>query len=749
MKINNKLLINNINYNIINNLINQFIIKYKIKKGMKVAIKMNKSYKLIVAIASLINIGAIYIPIDISYPEERVNSIITECNINILITDNNITYFNKKIENNTNIAYILYTSGSTGKPKGVVNCIDSLINELEWFNKSFDLKNEKILQKTPIGFDASTWEIYLPLYIGMHIITCDNSIIKEPYILAKKIIDNKISVLQIVPSISYYLVKEIKKIDKNYKLKYIFCGGESLSYKQCDLLLTISHNVINLYGPSECCCNTLYHQYKVEDKYIYKGLYCPIGKPIDNVRCYIDKNNILYIAGIAVGKGYISNNNELFYEKFNEKRIYKTNDIVTYNKDVYIFKNRLDNQVKINGQRLELEEIENIILKHPFINECKIIYENILICYYTPKNIDNKILKNMCLSFLPKYMIPNKFIGFDKFPTAFNGKISFKNIKNNHIDNVDNIDYINFIALICSCIDISKEELQNNIESNGIDSLKIIKLLHYINNKYKYISYKEFSKYKTFSDLYNTLLTPITNDIKIIYIDLDTLIKPITNNKIIVIHSSLQSLKDHIDITQLKHIINKRVDEGCTFLFPTYTLSFCKYKYYHYKWSKSETGMLGDLIDNTIRTCNPIYSWKIIGDNYICNKLQKCNNKSAFGKDTVFDYLYKNDCTYILLGCKHFTQLHYCEERAKVKWRFNKRFNGIVNYGEENIDKYIDMYVRKLDQPSKLKFKYIDYLIREKQIKNLYNLDIYKFKCNSITNILIDALQSNNITPDL
>ena len=159
----------------------------------------------------------------------------------------------------------------------------------------------------------------------------------------------------------------------------------------------------------------------------------------------------------------------------------------------------------------------------------------------------------------------------------------------------------------------------------------------------------------------------------------------------------------------LKNLIQTKCDQGYTFLFPTFNYSFCSNSFYHYKYSNSEVGVLGEWmleLKDSVRTNNPIFSWVVIGNK--SEELLKCDNTNCFSKNTIFDYFYKKNTSYILLGCKHFTQLHYCEEIANVKWRFQKSFKGIVNFNNLNEEYEIKMFCRRLDCKSNLGFSYFD-----------------------------------------
>ena len=774
------------------NKVNKFISKIINLDNDIIGLYLDKSVNMILIIYAILLSGKIYLPLDKSYPIDKINYYLKQSNCKYIITDSNIFNNSKlntiKLEdllkyNDTElseisyifnpISYILYTSGTTGNPKGTLNKFSSLQNHMQWLIKTFNFdKNDIILQKTPINFDASTWEIYLPLFCKIKLFVCENEDYKNPEILAKIIVKNKINVIQIVPALGFYLYNEIKKIDYNYKFKYIFCGGEALSFKLAKALSEISLNVVNLYGPSECCCNSVFYEYMKGDEKIYNSLYCPIGKPILNTEIKLFNNYIesmhegeLYISGKCVGLGYINNKDltDKKFIKFNDNIFYKTGDIVYYNQDKTLtFKNRTDTEIKLNGQRIELNEIKEVIYLHPKVLECEIIIKNnIIICIVTPKLIDINILNNICSDKLEKFKIPSIFRCYDEFPKLDNGKIDLKSVskKFDYIFKENNEDYdenelkiINFISEITN---VNKNNIFKDLDLSyiGLDSLKTNILSNKIKDQFgKKIPYNQCNNINNITNyIKKNIYLNILNNKNINFINLlnDIIYN---SNKIIAFHSSL--IDFNIDLLELKPLFKKLIetkcDEGYTFLFPTFNYSFCENEFYHFKYSSSEVGILGEWIlelENSIRTNNPIYSWVIIGNKK--KDLMNCKNNNCFGIDTVFDYLYTNNTSYILLGCKHFTQLHYCEEIAKVKWRYYKKFKGIVNFDNINKEYEIKMYCRKLDRKSKLGFSYFKFLENNIDETIFDKTSIYSFNTKNICNILLDHLKKKNLEPIL
>lgn len=809
------------NFNKLNDIIFNLLNIFNNNTQNIIGVYLKKNCNTVLIIYAILLTGNIYLPLDIMYPKEKIYYYIKNSNCKYIITDDDIIFdidlnnmvninykllihntynnnininnylnnFNNFLNINNHIAYILYTSGSTGNPKGTINKLSSLINHILFLKNTFNFNNEDILLlKTPFSFDASTWEIYLPLFCNIKLFIANDNVYKDPKKLAENIIENNINIIQIVPSLSSYLIEYIKLIDPKYKLKYIFCGGEILTKKTAKDLLEITDKVINLYGPSECCCNTVYYEINNYNIYDIKTTHCPIGKPILNTIIKVinklgeeifEKNidGELYIGGDSVGLGYINNmletNKKFIY--INSIPFYKTGDIVkyTYNNNL-IFSKRVDSEIKLNGQKINFEEIEEIIYKHPYINNCKILLiNNIITCHIIPKNIDINILNNICSNYLEKYKIPKKIITYEYFPTLDNGKIDINMIINNFNNNyiINNttkytlLEYEkNIIKIISNLLEINNEDLDLNINLNflGLDSIKIVILKHKIMDYLKIDI--DMNEIKSIIDLINKvkiLNISKNNSINMLNNDKENdkenenfiyLIKNIidNSNKIVVFHSSFKNFDLKILTLKIKfqNLILEYIDKGYTFLFPYFNSSFCENKYYHYKYTKSQICILSEWIfelNNSCKTKNPIYTWIVIGEKK--NEIIILDNNNCFGKNTVFDYLYNNESSYILIDCKNFTQFHYCEEISNVDWRFYKIFQGIVNY--DGNDKYdeIKMFCRKLNMNNDFEFTYFDSIINiiEKYFFN--KLIIYNFSTKKICDVLIRKLINNELVP--
>ncbi len=437
-----------------------------------VGLCVERSIEMVVGILGILKAGGAYIPIDISYPQSRIEFMISNSNAKILITQKSIAVSLpeniskvvlidedwKQISNESsanfdskvtldNLAYVIYTSGSTGLPKGAMITHRSLSNHMLWMKEDFGFdSSDSVLQKTPFSFDASVWEFYLPLLTGGRLIIAKPDGHMDMAYLIETIQKNNISVLQLVPAVLRMLFDE-QGIENCESLKTVFCGGEALTFDLTKKLFEkLNVNLYNLYGPTEATIDAAY--FKCEPAFENKVI--PIGKPIYNTQIYIlDKflnpvpvgvSGELIIGGVDVARGYL-NNPQLTKEKFlddifkntSSGKLYKTGDLAKYGEDGNIeFFGRADHQVKLRGFRIELGEIESKLSQHAEIKDAAVIVREDkpgsqrLAAYVVQKNsqlITVNELKDFLRNSLPEYMIPTAFIILDKMPLLPNGKI--------------------------------------------------------------------------------------------------------------------------------------------------------------------------------------------------------------------------------------------------------------------------------------------------------------------------------------
>ena len=433
-----------------------------------VGILINRSIEMITAILAVLKSGAAYIPIDPNYPKDRIEYMLEDSSCKMLLSTTQIyEKLNIKIpfidvtENiretkteNLNIkisqdrlAYIIYTSGSTGKPKGVMLTHKGVFNLTNYCNNYVEyLKNNEyktIVSVTTVSFDIFFFESIISLQKGLKIVIANEEEQMIPRLLVKLIQKENIEIMQTTPSRMKLLINNIKSLTEIQGLKYIILAGEQFPIELAQKLKEIKNiTLYNGYGPSETTVfSTLTDVTNVEKM--------TIGRPLDNTQIYVlDRNmNIcpigipgeIYISGDGVGKGYI-NHEELTIKSYLENKfnnnslLYKTGDLGVYNElGELSCLGRIDNQVKIRGQRIELEEIERAILGISEIKNCVVAKKqdekgNEFLCaYYTKKeDIKQEEIRKILQKSLTNYMVPQYFMELEKMPYTPNGKIDRK-----------------------------------------------------------------------------------------------------------------------------------------------------------------------------------------------------------------------------------------------------------------------------------------------------------------------------------
>ena len=433
-----------------------------------VGIMVNRSLEMIISILAVLKAGGAYIPIDPTYPKDRIEYMLNSSNAKLLLTfkalEGRVNYddklyvdlsnediYNLSNENLENInipedlAYVIFTSGSTGLPKGVMLMHKAISNLTNYCNNYIEYLKEPSYQAvvsiTTMSFDIFIFETLISLQKGLKLIIANENEQNMPKKLNDLIIKHDIKIIQTTPSRMQFFVSNIDNIPSISNLKYITLAGEQLPLNLVNTLQNMSDVVIyNGYGPSE---TTIFSTLtKMNGKII------TIGRPLDNTQIYILDKNLasvpigvtgeLYISGDGVGKGYL-NNNVLTMNSFIQNPnipgtiMYKTGDLGFYNENGEIVcLGRCDNQIKIRGQRIELAEIEALMLKYPNIENVVAIKQTIqnreyISAYFTAnRRINVNEIRKYLSHFLPRYMVPSYFIALEDFPYTPNGKIDKK-----------------------------------------------------------------------------------------------------------------------------------------------------------------------------------------------------------------------------------------------------------------------------------------------------------------------------------
>lgn len=421
-----------------------------LKTGQPVAVYLERSPSLIAAFLALQWLGIPYIPLDMNTPAERLAAIMQESKAIAIITDTQLIFSSYRILALSNainkkdipqpissdISYIIYTSGSTGKPKGVAVGPTALNNFLASMQNLFlKEKDDILLAITTVAFDISMLELFLPIWCGRSLFLCNQKQHKDPFEINKIINENAITLLQATPAMWSMLLET----GFHSKTELVaLCGGEALSPALAKQLQSNCKAVWNMYGPTEATiwCSAQ----KIEE-----ANRITVGKPIANMHFFIldEENNVLpayvkgelCLAGTGLANGYF-NREDLTQEKFIyhpqlNLRLYRTGDIACFNRqgECVVF-GRKDNQIKLNGYRIELNEIEVQLQAISAIKQAVVIaHQQQLLAYLTQQGpIDTDTIARQLALSLPDYMLPKHYIVLDTLPITPSGKIDRKKL---------------------------------------------------------------------------------------------------------------------------------------------------------------------------------------------------------------------------------------------------------------------------------------------------------------------------------
>lgn len=500
-----------------------------IKANDYVKLVMKNSVETIVAMLAILKLGATYIPLSIDKQTRmRFENDIQEISVALTITnlndleDENVININDlnldgeylDVENDEvllgNAAYCMFTSGTTGKAKGILVSQKAILNLI--LNNNFAPVNNDdcILQLSDYGFDGSVFGIYGALLNGACLVIIGEQEKKDPQYIIEAIEKENISIFFITTALFNILVLCYK--EKLKSVRKILFGGEKETYSVVKDALNYlgAGKLVHVYGPTE---NTVFSTYYPIDKLDDTGC-IPIGYPIQGTGVMILDDNYMKVPRGVVGQLYVCGNNlslkyvghdefEAPFLKINGERWYATGDYAYFNEGgAIVFKERKDCMVKIRGFRVDLAEIQNIILNNLNLIQNMYIeyFENELILYYTTKEEILDIQEKLC-EFLPSYMVPNVVFRVENIPLKVNGKVDanclrelFYNYKENMTSQEQDSQteklFYKDIELGTQVIDVVKKVLKNNtiqLDSNyyacGGDSIKANFIVFELRNK--------------------------------------------------------------------------------------------------------------------------------------------------------------------------------------------------------------------------------------------------------------------------
>jgi amino acid adenylation domain-containing protein len=445
-----------------------------------VAVLLHRTVELMVTLLAVMKSGAAYLPLDPEYPESRLQFMLSDSGAQILVSaeasrvqgvvlpvevrldDPEVAQTLRGMSDAhvleherhgalraQHLAYVIYTSGSTGQPKGVGVLHAGLVHQLRWMQKQYPFGETNVmLARTSYAFDASVWELFVPLVSGASVVLADKETLLDMDALSELMVERAVTDLQLVPS----LFPIFKTALSRARPRRVFCGGEKLGAALIqEIIEATGGTVINLYGPTETTIQVIHHAFGPETRALAFDAEVPIGKPIWNTQAYILDTALepvpqgvvgeLYIAGAGLARGYLGRAG-LSAERFIASpfgapgsRMYRTGDLAYRAANGEIaFLGRADDQVKIRGYRIETGEIEAALL-HGFesqLGQVAVIARGVggeqrLVAYVVARvgqeMPEQSVLRAKLLETLPEFMVPQAFVTMESLPLTPNGKL--------------------------------------------------------------------------------------------------------------------------------------------------------------------------------------------------------------------------------------------------------------------------------------------------------------------------------------
>jgi amino acid adenylation domain-containing protein/FkbM family methyltransferase len=374
---------------------------------------LERSSAMVTALLGVLKAGGAYLPLDPSLPRERIAQMLGDARPLLVVTEDRFAAAlpqgggpavrldgeaaaiarasGENPEGGANpdcLAYVIYTSGSTGRPKGVMVSHRSISNRLLWMQHVYPLTAaDTVLQKTVFSFDASVWELFVPLFAGARLVLARPGGQQDSAYLVGAVVEHQVTVLQLVPSMLAVVLAE-EGVSEWRSLRRMFCGGEALPGDVVERFhRLVDAELVNLYGPTEASIDATSGECAKGER---QPAVAPIGRPLGNMGVYLldeyggpvalGVEGELYIGGVGVARGYLRRP-ALTAERFvpdpfaqeSGSRLYRTGDRARYLDDGRIeFLGRLDGQVKLRGYRIEMGEIEAALRGHPAVREAAV-----------------------------------------------------------------------------------------------------------------------------------------------------------------------------------------------------------------------------------------------------------------------------------------------------------------------------------------------------------------------------------------
>jgi len=438
-----------------------------------VAVLADRSFAMMAAILGVLKAGGAYLPLDPAHPDARIAYVLEDSRAAVVCAqrahlervpkgamvidlDDAASYAERRdapppVGDAADLMYLIYTSGSTGNPKGAAVEHRSALNRIAWMQHAYPIgEADVILQKTPIAFDVSVWELFWWMREGASVAMLEPGAAGNPEAIIAAVEAEGVTTMHFVPSMLAVFLEYVESAGAAARLsglRQVFASGEALTPRVVRdfhrLLAANGTRLVNLYGPTEATVDVTHHLCDDPDPVLV-----PIGKPIENIRLYVVDERLrvlpagmpgeLCIAGVGLARGYL-HRPELTAEKFaadpfpGEDRVYRTGDLAQRLPDGSLeYLGRIDHQVKIRGYRIELGEIEAALADRPGVRKSAVVVgaageAQVLHGYVTgEESLSEAALIAGLRDRLPEYMVPSRIAVIEAMPLSANGKLDRK-----------------------------------------------------------------------------------------------------------------------------------------------------------------------------------------------------------------------------------------------------------------------------------------------------------------------------------
>ena len=540
-----------------------FLLDLDINQGDIVGINIGRSLNQVVSVVAINKIGAAFLPLDMDYPAERIDYMLQDSNVDYVLTeddsfaglenfaggvitlDDERSFIQEEPDTNPDVvidpqqrAYVLYTSGSSGQPKGVQIRQDSLHNLCHWYQEFAQLDAQCcVLQPIPLSFDASIKNILAPLMNGAKVVLP----VAGPFdasVYQQTIIEHQVNVINCVPSMFYPILDEYRGLSS---LKLLALGGEAADLPRFKTWLRESGSQCllgNIYGPTECADISVAAKFTLAELEQFDVM--PIGQPVNNARIYVVGDDMLpvpynvpgelIITGKGVSPGYLgqaASKNQAFIKNFVDAgHGYRTGDVVRLDKQGNLhYLGRKDTQVKVNGVRIDVGEIESLLHDLSGIDRAVVLQRdgrlvaNVLTTGLTPP--DSKQMRDYLRRFLPLIWIPKAFIPLQSLPHLPNGKVNVQALMELPIPGQterrevtaprDETD-AKMVAIWTEVLQLSSTGIDDNFFELGGDSMAAVRVVALAQEQGMEISVADIFERQSIQQLVDSLDEPSLTD---------------------------------------------------------------------------------------------------------------------------------------------------------------------------------------------------------------------------------------------